>query len=279
MKKLSIITINRNNSAGLRKTIESVVSQTFTDYEYIVIDGASTDDSVDVIGKYADKIHYWVSESDNGIYNAMNKGIEQAKGEYIQFLNSGDWFYSDKVLNEVFGTVRTEDIIYGDAVLYKNDLQFTNFIYPAKLTAFYLINWMICHQAIFHKRTLFQYRNYNEKYKIVADWEFLLNAFIIENCTSLKVNNFIIFNDGHGVSSDYDLVKKERDEVLEKYLPKKIIEDYSEYYELKELSNKSSLFPFLSIFQNIPDLQRLLKKIMKVLLIITGNKEKIPSEK
>ena len=88
--KLSIITINRNNAAGLRRTIESVVSQTYTEFEYIIIDGASTDESVDVIKEYADKITFWVSEPDNGIYNAMNKGILKAKGEYLLFLNSGD---------------------------------------------------------------------------------------------------------------------------------------------------------------------------------------------
>lgn len=78
--KLSIITINRNNAAGLRRTIESVVSQTYTDFEYIIIDGASTDGSVEVIKEYSDKITYWVSEPDTGIYNAMNKGILKAQG-------------------------------------------------------------------------------------------------------------------------------------------------------------------------------------------------------
>jgi len=83
--KLSIITVNLNNAAGLQKTIESVITQTFTDYEYIIIDGGSTDGSVDVIKQHADKITYWVSEPDKGIYNAMNKGILQAKGEYCLF--------------------------------------------------------------------------------------------------------------------------------------------------------------------------------------------------
>jgi glycosyltransferase involved in cell wall biosynthesis len=88
--KLSVITINYNNAIGLRKTIESVVNQTFRDYEYIIIDGGSTDGSVDVIKEYADKIDYWVSEPDKGIYNAMNKGVAAAHGEYTNFLNSGD---------------------------------------------------------------------------------------------------------------------------------------------------------------------------------------------
>ena len=88
--KLSVITINFNNRDGLRKTIESVVNQTYNDFEYIIIDGGSTDGSVDVIKEYADRIDYWVSEPDKGIYNAMNKGIDVAKGEYCIFMNSGD---------------------------------------------------------------------------------------------------------------------------------------------------------------------------------------------
>jgi len=109
--KLSIITVNLNNAEGLRKTIESVVTQTFTDFEYIIIDGGSTDGSVEIIKLYADKITYWVSEPDKGIYNGMNKGIMVAKGEYCQFLNSGDWLVNENVLKEVFADV---DIVYGD---------------------------------------------------------------------------------------------------------------------------------------------------------------------
>ena len=97
MPKLSIITINLNNAQGLEKTIKSVVSQTYSDYEYIIIDGASTDGSVDVIQEYRNKITYWVSEPDTGIYNAMNKGILKATGEYCQFLNSGDILVDNNV--------------------------------------------------------------------------------------------------------------------------------------------------------------------------------------
>ena len=92
----SIITINYNNSEGLRQTIDSVVSQTYHEYEYIVIDGGSTDGSVDIIGFFSDKVDYWVSEKDRGIYHAMNKGVAQAHGDYCIFMNSGDSFYNLK---------------------------------------------------------------------------------------------------------------------------------------------------------------------------------------
>ena len=104
--KLSVITINLNDAEGLQKTLRSVWErQSFTDFEHIVIDGASTDGSVEVIKKYADKLAYWVSEPDKGIYSAMNKGIVRARGEYLLFINSGDWL-ADDVLAKVLRSFR-----------------------------------------------------------------------------------------------------------------------------------------------------------------------------
>ena len=100
--KLSIITINLNNASGLEKTIQSVINQTYKDFEFIVIDGASTDGSVEVIKKYSSGINYWVSESDTGIYNAMNKGIRKAQGEYCLFLNSADYLFSPNLISAVY---------------------------------------------------------------------------------------------------------------------------------------------------------------------------------
>ncbi|MFT4805390.1 MAG: glycosyltransferase involved in cell wall biosynthesis, partial [Psychroserpens sp.] len=99
--KLSIITINFNNAVGLKKTIESVVNQTSNDFEYIVIDGGSNDGSVDVIKEYEAKVSYWVSEVDKGIYHAMNKGILLAKGDYLEFLNSGDILVNETVIQKI----------------------------------------------------------------------------------------------------------------------------------------------------------------------------------
>src|SRR4051812_22804100 len=101
MPRLSIITINYNNVSGLRKTVESVVNQTSQDFEYIVIDGGSTDGSVDVLKQYAKKIKYWISEPDKGIYNAQNKGILKATGEYCHFINSGDYLVKNDVIEKM----------------------------------------------------------------------------------------------------------------------------------------------------------------------------------
>ena len=102
MTQLSIITINKNDAKGLEKTLESIwKKQSFKDFEHIIIDGASTDNSINIIKKYASHLSYWVSEPDKGIYNAMNKGIIKAKGNYLLFLNSGDWLEND-ILARVF---------------------------------------------------------------------------------------------------------------------------------------------------------------------------------
>ena len=112
-KKINIVTINLNNKDGLEKTIKSVVEQTYFDkVNYIVIDGESTDGSVDVIKQYNDKISHWVSEKDNGVYNAMNKGVDLCNGEYVLFLDSGDYFHDNKVIEDVYEELDT-DIVYG----------------------------------------------------------------------------------------------------------------------------------------------------------------------
>ena len=111
--KLSIITVNYNDAEGLERTIKSVMSQSFKDFEFIIIDGGSTDASVDVIKKYENNIDYWVSETDGGIYQGMNKGLRQAQGEYVNFMNGGDSYYSPDVLNEIFALNSNADIITG----------------------------------------------------------------------------------------------------------------------------------------------------------------------
>jgi glycosyltransferase involved in cell wall biosynthesis len=115
--KLSIITINYNNLEGLKRTYESVVSQTCQDFEWIIIDGGSTDGSKDFIEEHQAQFAYWCSEPDKGIYNAMNKGIVKATGEYLQFLNSGDNLVDDKVIEEFLALGWEEDVVSGDIIL------------------------------------------------------------------------------------------------------------------------------------------------------------------
>ncbi len=233
--KLSIITINRNNKDGLQKTIESVINQTFKDYEYIVIDGASTDGSVDVIKQYANQITYWVSEPDKGIYNAMNKGILQTKGEYCLFLNSGDYLFDSNVLSSFFEQKPQEDIafgnILGDTINYPTNLRFS-----------FMYGLTIQHSASFIKRKLFDRIGlYDESYKIVSDWCFFMLA-LYKYDSSYKYYPIVIsVFDTTGISSQPQsrtLLLDERDNFYKQEFPL-FYEDYQEYFTMKQKLNRS----------------------------------------
>jgi glycosyltransferase involved in cell wall biosynthesis len=277
MSKLSIITINLNNREGLERTIQSVINQTFTDFEYIIIDGGSTDGSVEVIQNHADRIDYWVSEPDKGIYNAMNKGILKANGEYLQFLNSGDWLYSDTILEEVFALNRTEDILYGDDALFYNDQNIAFKTYPSTLTGYLFYVGTISHQATFHKATLFDKR-YNENYKIAADWELQIQKIIFQNCSTYHIEKPIIYFDMTGISQNplfANLLMEERQSILKKYFPEMVLADYAELRDLKAIANYA-LYPYVELFSRFPKLQRIVKRFMKMILILSGKKHLIP---
>ena len=148
-KKLSVITINLNNREGLEKTMESVISQTFfRRINYVVIDGGSTDGSVDVIRKYEKKLSYWVSEPDDGIYNAMNKGLDQCNTDYVMFLNSGDNLAASNVIERAVSEFDGTDIIYGDMFINNKLLK----LYPDVVTQKYLIKDSLPHPASFIRR-------------------------------------------------------------------------------------------------------------------------------
>lgn len=278
--KLSIITVNRNNVDGLRKTIESVVSQTFTDFEYIIIDGASTDGSVEVIKEYAKATLpngeglgerlYWVSEPDTGIYNAMNKGILKAKGEYLLFLNSGDWLYSDRVLENVFSLNRNEDFLYGNYSDKTGDIFYT----PETLSAYYFYKSTMSQQCVFYKNELFTNGNlFNENYKVASDWEYFLNAFIYENKTYFKLE-LIVNGQQPGISYDDSLSHEERDLILMKYFPKMVIEDY----KLLDSLHNNPFFPYMEMFNKDAKMRRLAKRIIKIFLVLYKRKNQIPQK-
>jgi glycosyltransferase involved in cell wall biosynthesis len=231
--KLSIITINRNNSEGLNKTIESIVSQAFIDFEYIVIDGASTDASVDIIKQYEDKITYWISEPDNGVYNAMNKGILKASGEYCLFLNSGDWLVDKKVISDFINSKFTEDIVSGNLMLIGNgESVLRKAIKLDDLGFEHLYNNRIPHPSTFIRKDLFnKYGLYNEDNKIVSDWEFFLLCLIIHNCSYSNFDRVISNFYMNGISSNplnYSFQDIERQAVFNKYVPR-IYKSFEKY--------------------------------------------------
>lgn len=220
--KYSIITINYNNKKGLLNTLKSVVGQSYHDYEYIVIDGGSTDGSVEVIREYESHIDYWISEPDKGIYNAMNKGILQAHGEYLNFMNSGDEFYDSDVLLEVSNALDC-DIVVGRM---QHDKEIWSFP-KEKITMLDLVQGTVLHQASFFCKKLFDENKYDEKYKIVSDWKFYIQSLILKNVSFRNLDIMICKFTPGGISEvDIELKRKERSEVYKELFPDRVMEDY-----------------------------------------------------
>lgn len=227
--KVSIISINYNDAVGLNKTINSVIEQKFNDFEFIVIDGGSTDGSLENIKKYADKINYWVSEPDKGVYNAMNKGILVAKGDYLLFLNSGDWFCNEESLGLMASNTDNFDIVFGNNYYCYSEKKIIENKLPDTITFNYLafVNG-IPHQATLIKRE-FILKNglYDENLKIVSDWKFFILSIFKWNATYLHIPHFICYYDFGGISStNITLVQEEKKQIMEK--------EFSNFKYLKE---------------------------------------------
>lgn len=228
--KLSIITINYNAINGLQKTIDSVVSQSFNDYEWIVIDGGSTDGSRELLELYRDLFTFFCSEPDKGIYNAINKGLKHANGEYVQFLNSGDWLYDSFTLEKVFTHIDGKyDIYYGNNIQVNENNRLNKYIYPDNLGFLFFPYNNICHQATFYRRTLFENNPFDESFSIVSDWAMNLKL-LFEGRTFKHIDQFIVYYDNQGKSSATD--RKHHDErttAFEKYVPQQIKIDLAQY--------------------------------------------------
>lgn len=235
--RLSIITINYNNHDGLQKTINSVVAQTYHDFEWIIIDGGSTDGSRELIEEFASHFAYWVSEPDKGIYNAMNKGIDHAQGDYLLFLNSGDWLYNETSLERCFVHDFNADVMYGDCVFHYADHE-TGCHHPSKLTFEYLYRSSLSHCSSFIKREVLAKEHYNEDYKIVSDLEFWVKLAFAGGCFC-HLNEFVSVFDTTGISStNHELDKAERKQMLSQYVPEMIAADYDRLQVMqKQLSD------------------------------------------
>jgi glycosyltransferase involved in cell wall biosynthesis len=274
MLKLTIVTINYNNLEGLKRTVDSVVNQTWKEFEYIVIDGGSTDGSATYIEGQSINIDYCISEHDSGIYHAMNKGIKEATGDFLIFMNSGDVFYNETIIDSLVSQLKsTDEIIYGD-VLLRNKKINTERIqkHPEKLFFSYFYNQTICQQACLIKRSLFDSIFYfNENYKISSDWEFLIYAIYIEKVHTRKIDLLVSIYDTTGVSGNPDFRKiaaKERKQTINKYFPL-----FKEDYELLK-SFSSYRFRQLKQIENSVFFRKLISVIFRVIIVMLPNKQK-----
>ena len=273
--KLSIITINRNNAEGLKRTLDSVATQTYRDIEHIVIDGASTDGSVDVIRDYMKKPTsasslkgreiIWSSEPDTGIYNAMNKGIEIALGkrivnalnrlelredknkelpDYIQILNSGDILAAPDVTERMIRELEAKnfpELLYGNSVDVLQDGRRTLHGPNIKYSFLTLYRGTYPHEASYYRRELFseeRYGLYDESLRIASDWKWFLMAVGLGTVKPVHVDIDVVIFDTKGISStSLQLSKEERRYVLEQVLPATILADYDAYdFEIEQVA-------------------------------------------
>ena len=243
MLKLTIITINYNNTAGLKKTMESVLAQTSNDFDYIVIDGASTDGSVEYLKTRNTKLEtrnvHFISEPDNGIYHAMNKGIRMAQGEYIHFLNSGDWLVDEHVvekmlgeLNELIAQGHKPDVFVGNKIMIRPDGKIRRGHNDKRpVSAFTFYRGTIEHTSAYIRRAMFDTVGlYDETFRIVSDYKWYFEAVLHHNAKVSFTDLYVTYFDNTGISStNQQLDKAERRKVLEHMLPPAILADYDTY--------------------------------------------------
>ncbi len=268
--KLSIITVNLNNAKGLHRTIESVISQTSNAFEYIVIDGGSSDESVDIIksftsiepGKHARRsdstniesralsseynnqiftqqatqnpLVFWISEPDTGIYQAMNKGIRVAKGEYCQFLNSGDWLAAPEVIAKMLENLANYSFLYGNVIKQFSDgRSHRDDCAKGYISMLTLYTGSLNHSPVLIKRSLFyKYGFYDEKLRIVSDWKWFVLTIGLHNEPVKYIDLDVVCFDMNGVSNtNTTLLNKERRQVLEELIPSNILADYDTFFK------------------------------------------------
>ncbi|WP_163411163.1 glycosyltransferase family 2 protein [Flavobacterium ajazii] len=274
MVKLTIITINYNNNFGLIKTIESIINQTWTDFEFIIIDGGSTDESLQTIKKYERYISYWVSEKNKGVYDAMNKGIQLAKGTFVNFMNSGNYFYNNTVLEEIHHKFKSDvGILYGDS-FYFNEAGYDRIEKtPSKLTFSHFVNSGINHQASFIKRDLFlKHFMYNIQYKISSDWEFFIYAICKKNEPYECLHKTICYYDFSGISAipeNLHIYHQERETIMKKHFSS-FYEDFGYYNTVIDRRIRKVLR-----IQNNKILWSILKFFVSVFIFILPKRNKI----
>lgn len=269
--RLSIITINRNNAEGLEKTMLSVATQTFKELEYIVVDGASADGSVEVIKRLEPQFTHlkWVSEPDKGIYNAMNKGLHMATGEYVQILNSADCLAATDVTERMLAALEDAgcpNILYGNMIkCFLDGHQIVDKCFAGQeITMLGMYTGTLNHDSAYIRRDLFEkYGYYDEGLKIVSDWKWYLQAIILGGEKPQYVDLNVTFFDMTGISeTNKEVERAERKQVLEQLFPQTVLSDYERFAfpieQIKRLQNYPWAYKMVWI------LERCLFKLEKI---------------
>lgn len=250
--KLTIITVNLNNKKNLIQTFKSVVNQTFSDFEWIIIDGGSTDGSKELIEEYSSYFDYWTSEPDKGIYNAMNKGIQRAHGDYIYFLNSGDTLYNRDTLNLIMTCLKGESIYIGNYKLDNYINKYNLYCYQELICT--LLSEGILHQSLIYHKSIFQkYGLYREDLKIISDRFLNIKAIIFGKESIGMIPSIIVNFQKGGISTNFELKNQDKDKLRQEYTTLyDIFYFYSTYYSIfNKIKNKKlfkTIFHVISYF-------------------------------
>ena len=206
--KISVVTVCYNAVSTIEETILSVLNQTYDNIEYIIIDGGSTDGTVDIIKKYADRLAYWVSESDKGIYDAMNKGIDAATGDYINFMNAGDTFFNNNTLSQIEKEINpVYEIVYGDTIFKAPACEYRRKTLPLECI---LQGMPFGHQSTFIKLSLMKAVKYDSSFKSSGDYHFFYNCYLKKKSFHHVLIDVAKYENSNGISIDnYRLVLKE----------------------------------------------------------------------
>lgn len=264
--KLSIITICKNEQ-NLRRTLDSINNQTFKDFEWIVIDGKSDSKIIKIFDEYRDRINFFTSEVDRGIYNAYNKAIKKAHGEYVCFMNAGDVFYDDMVLENVFGRKQTADILYGNTNIIKGKKSYIEEA-PDTIDKYFFMYGTINHQSCFIKTSLFKkYGLYNESYKIASDFEKFI-VFAKHNVCFKKLNLVIATYYKNGISSNKSKTHREFEKIKHSLFS---VNEFDEF-EKRKKEIKFLFIPIISVIERFP---KTYFKLFGLLTILKQKRTKI----
>lgn len=255
--KVSIITISYNNLEGLKDTYRSIRQQTFCDYEWIVVDGGSTDGTKEFLEEHDKEIVWWCSEPDKGVYNAQNKGTSHARGEYCIYMNSGDSFYAADVLDKIFERETDADIVYGNWMLVFEDGKTRLGQAPKTADLAYFFDNNMCHQSMLIKTQVVMDRPYDESFRIYADWEEWLSLYMQGKTFERRdiiVCNFIVGGISTGDDAPASLKAERKAEIKriqERYYPEpwrktlpRVTDTLREYDAMKERLDEDSAVSF-----------------------------------
>ncbi len=233
---ITIITVSYNAVKTIAETINSVASQTYPNIEYIIIDGGSTDGTLQILSNNKCKISNWISEHDQGIYDAMNKGLKIANGEWCIFMGADDVFYNKYAIENMVQHFTDKNNIYYGNVIMKTTKQ----IYPnKKLSAFKLCRKNICHQSIFYPKNIYKNYTYNLQYPIWADWLYNIQQYSRIPHNFIYINSIVsIFNDNGASEKGDDAFLKDRWKIINTHMGKVYLCLLWSGYNVKQLFKK-----------------------------------------